>query len=334
MVGEDQYDSQPLNRCARLMGVAHGGQLLMSGATAALVTDALVDGVELSDQGEHRLRDLAHPLRVFQVRTPGLRSEFPPLGVLDAFPNNLPEQVTSLVGRVREIDEIRAALREARLVTLTGAAGCGKTRLALQTAAESLDDFDDGVWFVALAPLTDPELVIQTVASTLGLRDTSALGSELDAVVPSRPLEDLVMRYLGSRRVLLVLDNCEHVIAASARFADRVLRDCGLVRVVATSREPLGISGERTWRVPSLTVPDAAEIAAGGALDSDAVRLFVDRARDARTALVPSAEDEAAIVEICERLDGIPLTIELAAARVRVLSCAESRDGSTTGSDS
>jgi predicted ATPase/class 3 adenylate cyclase len=320
---DNDYFGSEVNRAARLMAVGHGGQILVSDVTEPLVREVLPEGVAILDLGMHRLRDLAQPLRVFQVQQPSLPSRFPALRTLEGFPNNLPEQMTSLVGRACEIAEIREALRDARLVTLTGAAGCGKTRLALQTAAESLDDFEDGAWFVDLAPVADPELVAQTVASTLGLRDTSVPVPDMDPVVASRPLEDLVMRYFGSRRLLLVLDNCEHVIAASARFADRVLRACGGVRIVATSREPLGISGERTWRVPSLTIPDRAAVASGHALDFDAARLFVDRARLREPRFVPSTNDETAIVEICERLDGIPLAIELAAARVTVLSCAQ-----------
>jgi predicted ATPase/class 3 adenylate cyclase len=305
---DGDYFGAAVNRCARLRAVAHGGQVLLSAATEELIGGALPDGCSVSDLGLHRLRDLSAPLRVFQLRHAGLRAEFPPLSSLDAMSNNLPVQLTSFVGRDAEVAEIRKLLAESRLVTLTGAAGCGKTRHALQSAAELLDAFPDGAWFVDLAPVADPALVPQAIARALGLQDETGT-----------PAMEMIIDSLRARRSLVLLDNCEHVLAASAEAATGILLSCPAVSVLATARESLGVGGETSWRVPSLSLPDASD-----ALDelttSEAARLFVDRAHAACSELAFTDDDAPAIAKICSRLDGIPLAIELAAARVGVLA--------------
>jgi predicted ATPase/class 3 adenylate cyclase len=299
-----------LNRLGRLLGTGHGGQTLLSRTTYDLVREALPPGAGLRDLGEHRLRDLAAPEQVFQLLHAGLPDAFPPLASLDALPNNLPLQVTSFVGRESELAEVRDLLARSRLLTLTGTGGCGKTRLALQVAAELLDDYPDGVWFVDLAPLADPALVAQAVAGAMGLRETVG-----------RSIAETVVEHARSRRLLVVLDNCEHLVDASARLADALIRGGAGVRILATSREALGIAGEVGWRVPSLPVPGPADPAALPELARcGAVRLFVERAADALPAFALDEGNAAAVAQVCRRLDGIPLALELAAARVRALS--------------
>jgi predicted ATPase/class 3 adenylate cyclase len=311
------YFGAPLYRCARLMAAAHGGQTVLSGATAALVLDALPAGADLRDLGEHRLRDLAVSEHIFQLVHRELPAEFPPLRTLDARPNNLPLQVTSFVGRERELAEVTRRLvgepPGPRLVTLTGPGGTGKTRLALQAAADVLDAHPDGVWLVELAALADPAIVPQTVAAAVGVREA-----------PGRPVLATLTDALKPRRLLLVLDNCEHLLDACARLADALLRACPHLRLLCTSREALGIAGEAAWRVPSLPVPadgGAAPPAPGaaGLAGYAAVRLFAERAAAVRPGFALTADNAAAVAQVCARLDGIPLAIELAAARVRVL---------------
>jgi predicted ATPase len=266
-------------------------------------------GAALRDLGAHRLKDLQAPERVFQLVHPALPAAFPPLRSLDALPNNLPRQLTSFVGRERELAQVRRLLAAAPLLTLTGVGGCGKTRLALQAAADALEAYPDGVWLVELAPLADPALVPQAVAAALGVREE-----------PGRPLAATLTDALTPKRLLLVLDNCEHVLEACARLADALLRACPRLRVLATSREALGIGGETAWRVPSLTLPDAEHPPPIGALlQAEAVRLFIDRALAVRPTFRVTDANAPAVAQICRRLDGIPLAIELAAARVRVL---------------
>jgi predicted ATPase/class 3 adenylate cyclase len=311
------YFGAPLYRCARLTAAAHGGQTVLSGAAAALVRDALPAGAGLLDLGEHRLKDLATPERVFQLLHRDLPAAFPPLRSLDARPHNLPLQVTGFVGREGELAAVARLLAGEppgpRLVTLTGPGGCGKTRLALQAAAEVLDAHPDGVWLVELGALADPALVPQAVAAAVGVREA-----------PGRPLLATLTDALRPKRLLVVLDNCEHLLDACARLADALLRTCPHVRVLATSREALGIAGETAWRVPSLPVPAAAGAAepgpdVAGLARYAAVRLFADRAAAVRPGFALTPDNAAAVAEICARLDGIPLALELAAARVRVL---------------
>src|SRR5262245_34644280 len=265
---EGDYYGAAVNRCARLRAVAHGGQAVIAMATEELVRDAMPRATGLRDLGEHRLRDLGRPERVFQLLHPDLPADFAPLRSLDVLPHNLPVQLTALVGRERELAELRRLLASARLLTLTGTGGCGKTRLALQAAAEALDDYPDGVWLAELAPLSDPRLVPQAAAAALGVPEQ-----------PGQPMLRTLVHVLRHRRPLLLLDNCEHLIEASAHLIDALLRGCPGVRVLATSREALGITGEVGWRVPSLPVPPAGPPSPVEELTRyDAVRLFVDRA--------------------------------------------------------
>jgi predicted ATPase/class 3 adenylate cyclase len=298
-----------VHRAARVAAVGYGGQVLMSETAAALVRDSLPADAALKDLGVHRLKDLGRPEHIFQLQAPGLKAEFPPLRSLgnQALPNNLPAQLSTFIGRVRELDEVRALVESSRMVTLTGSGGCGKTRLSLQVAAEMLDGTGDGVWLVELAAVSDPDAVPSAIAGALGIASQggrAALEVLLDALAP--------------QDILIVLDNCEHLIDACAKTADALLRRCPRVHLVATSREPLGIAGETIYRVPSLSLP-----ASDGSVapeSSDAVALFVDRARAQGAGLTVNEETVPVIVSVCRRLDGLPLAIELAAARLRSLS--------------
>jgi class 3 adenylate cyclase len=242
---DDDYFGGAVNRCARMRDAAHGGQVLLCAVTTELVRATLPAGAALRDLGEHRFRNIAQPLHVFQVSHPALPSDLPPIRSLATFATNLPSQLTSFVGRRREIADVKARLEERRLVSLIGSGGAGKTRLALQAASELLESFTDGVWLVELAATGDPGLVPRTVVAALGLRE----GSDRDPT-------DLLIEYLQGRAPLLVLDNCEHLIAACARLVERLLRVCPRLRILVTSREPLGIAGEIAVRVPSLSLPE------------------------------------------------------------------------------
>ena len=298
-----------VHRAARVAAVGYGGQVLLSETAATLVRDCLPADAALKDLGVHRLKDLGRPERIFQLQAPGLQAEFPPLRSLGnpALLNNLPAQLSTFIGRDRELSEVRALGESSRMVTLTGAGGCGKTRLSLQVAAEMLDGAGDGVWLVELAAVSDPDAVPSAIAGALGIAPQggrAALEALLDA--------------LGPQDILIVLDNCEHLIDACAKTADALLRRCPRVHLVATSREPLGITGETIYRVPSLSLP--ASDGSVAAESSDAVALFVDRARAQGAGLTVSEETVPVIVSVCRRLDGLPLAIELAAARLRSLS--------------
>jgi class 3 adenylate cyclase len=266
---EGDYYGSDVNRCARLRAVAYGGQTLLSGSTAAQASASLPDGVILRGLGQHRLKDLGQPERVYQLVHPELQAEFPPLKSLSSLLNNLPMQVTSFVGRERELTEVGDLVHRTRLLNLVGAGGAGKTRLALHVAANLLDDFDDGVWFVELAPLADEPLVAQALASALSVREE-----------PGRLLLESVLDEPRPRQAFIVLDNCEHLIRASARLVDTILRTCPHVRILTTSREALGVVGETTWRVPSLSLPDEHTRAPHAEIlqRSEAVRLFQERA--------------------------------------------------------
>jgi predicted ATPase/class 3 adenylate cyclase len=303
------YFGAPLYRGARLTATAHGGQVVLSEATAALVREALPPGAGLRDLGAHRLKDLQQPERVAQLTHPALPAAFPPLRSLDARPHNLPLQLTSFVGRERELGEVARRLGAVRLLTLTGAGGVGKTRLALQTAAGLVEAHPDGVWLVELAPLADPALVPQAVAAAVGVREE-----------PGRPLVATLADALRPKHLLLLLDNCEHLLDAAAALAAALLRACPGVRVLATSREALGLAGEAPYRVPSLALPAPGSTPPVAApARPEAVTLFVERAAVAQPAFAVTDRTAPAVVEVCRRLDGIPLAIELAAARVRVL---------------
>jgi predicted ATPase/class 3 adenylate cyclase len=310
---DGDYFGPTLNRCARLLAAAHGGQILLSAATEELVRDALPPGVSLHSLGQHRLKDLQRPEHIFQVVHPDLPREFSSLRTLNAVPNNLPIQLTSFIGREREMREVKALLTQTRLLTLTGSGGCGKTRLALQVAADLLEDYPDGVWFIDLSVLTDPALVPGTVVATLGIHEE-----------PGRPALTTLAEALKPRTLLLILDNCEHLVGACAQLAETLLQTCPNLRIVATSREALGIAGEVAWRVPSLSLPQPHELAHPDSLaritQYEAIRLFIERAEAASSDFRVTPHNLRAIVQICQRLDGIPLAIELAAARVKALS--------------
>ena len=309
------YFGPVVNRAARLEAVAHGGQVVISRLTSELVGEHLPEKVTLRDLGDHRLKDLGRPERVFQVCTDGLPIEFAPLRSLDnpGLRHNLAEQVSSFVGRDREVAHVRGLLGSARLVTLAGPGGVGKTRLALQAAAESLDGSGDGVWFVDLAPIVDPALVPGSVAKVLWVREEAG-----------RPVTETLAEALRERKILVVLDNCEQVVQAAALLAERLIARCPRVAMLATSREPLGIAGEHVFRVPSLTVPSADDdlVALAG---SEAVRLFVERASQQKAGFSLDADNASIIARLCRRLDGIPFAIELAAAPFAIAHGARSR---------
>lgn len=302
------YVGYAVHRAARVAAAANGGQVLLSGATVALVDD-LGDGLSLRDLGEHRLKDLARPERLYQLDIAGLTGEFPPPRTLERAPHNLPVQLTSFVGRQREVREASALLAGARLLTLVGPGGTGKTRLSLQLAAEAIDQFPDGVFFVALAPITEAGLVPTAIARSLGVQPAG-----------TRPVLDQVVEHMRERRLLLVLDNFEQVLDAATVVTD-ILRAAPAVKVMVTSRAPLRVSGEQEYAVPPLGLPDPSRLPDAAALSQyEAVHLFIERAVAAKHDFRVTNENAPAVAEICARLDGLPLAIELAAARVRLLT--------------
>ena len=312
---EGDYFGPPLNRVARLMAAGHGGQLLLSAATQELTRDALPASASLLGLGSHRLRDLGRPETVFQLLHPSLPAEFPPLNSLDNpdLPNNLPQQVTSFIGREAQVAEIKALLGKTRLLTLTGAGGSGKSRLSLQVAADLLDGEGDGVWLVELAALSDSALVPQTVADVLGVKEQAG-----------KTIGQSLVEWLKPKRLLLVLDNCEHLVAACASLAADLMRNCPHVHILASSREPLNVAGEQTYRVPSLSLPDPKQAQTVESLSQfEAVRLFIERAQAVQPSFAVTNGNAPAVAQVCFRLDGIPLAIELAAARMRSLSAEE-----------
>jgi predicted ATPase/class 3 adenylate cyclase len=307
--GGDYY-GPALNRAARLMAAGHGGQILLSLATEELLRDHLPADVALRDMGERRLKDLIRPERVYQVIAPDLPADFPPLKTLDARPNNLPAQTTPFIGREQAIRAIKEQLSNAkvRLLTLSGVGGTGKTRLALQAAADMVDEFEHGVFFVPLAALRDPALVVPTIAQAFALREAAG-----------RLLQEQLQDYLREKQMLLVLDNFEQVIDAAPRVSDLLTAAPGL-KVLLTSREVLRLSGESDYPVPPLSLPDPKRLPPLERLTQyEAVALFIDRAVAVKPAFAVTHENAPAVAEICHRLDGLPLAIELAAARVRVL---------------
>ena len=310
---DNDFFGSPVNRAARIMSAAHGGQVLLSQAVVDEVRNMLPATVSLRDLGRVRLKDLSTPERVYQVVHPRLRHEFPALRSLEATPNNLPLQLTSFVGRDKELAELQRLLASTRLLTLTGSGGCGKTRLSLHLAADSLERFPDGAWLVELGPLADAELVPQTVASVLGLKGE-----------PGKPIGQSLIAHLKDKRLLLMLDNCEHLLDGCAKLVGTLVGLCPAITVLASSREALGIAGEQAYRVPSLALPDPGHVDTSESVAAfEAVQLFTDRARLARPDFQVSLQNAAALASICHRLDGIPLAIELAAARVRSLSIDE-----------
>jgi len=297
------YFGAVLNRAARVMAAGHGGQILLTDSTAGLLS-----GVDLMEMGPRRLRDLPTPVGVFQVQAPGLRTDFPPLRALDVSPGNLRPQTTTLIGRESEVTELEAAVRKHRLVTLTGVGGVGKTRLALEVAARLADEFPDGVWFFELAAVTDPGAVPDAVSAVLGIIQQ-----------PGKSMSESVAAALEGRVRLLVFDNCAHVLDAAAGLVEAILAHSATVKILATSREGLRVADEQLWPVPSLDV--------GAGIDSAAVSLFIERAQAVSPGFsVANADEAAAVVEICRRLDGIPLAIELAASRMASMTVSEVRD--------
>jgi predicted ATPase/class 3 adenylate cyclase/DNA-binding CsgD family transcriptional regulator len=296
---EGNYFGPTIIRCARLRAVAHGGQTVISGATRDVITDRLVEPVTLRDLGAHRLKDLGRPERVWQMCHPELESDFPALRSLNVLANNLPAELTTFVGRETELAELHDLLSTRRLVTLVGAGGCGKTRLALHAAADAVDEHANGVWWVELASIAHADLVPTAVATVLGFREEAG-----------KTLTETLAGQLADQDTLIVLDNCEHVLDACARLAEALLTSAPNLRIVATSREALGVAGETAWHVPSLDADRAAQ-------------LFVERATLVRPNFAPRAEELSIVSRICDRLDGIPLAIELAAAWTRMMQLGQ-----------
>lgn len=293
------YYGLTLNKAARIMAAGHGGQILLSEATSQLVSERLQPNISLHNLGEHYLKGLTQAEKIFQLVAPGLQKEFPPLTTPATFKMNLPNQLTSFIGREKEIAEITTALSSARLVTLTGSGGTGKTRLSIEVGTQLLSDFVNGAWLIELAPLSDEAQIIPALAQAFGLQE-----------LPFSPLRNLVFDYLRDKKLLLILDNCEHLITACAKLADELLHQCAGLQILASSREALGIAGEVVYRTPSLA-------------DSESKRLFVERARAANSKFLLTDSNASAVAQICRRLDGIPLAIELAAARTKLLSAEQ-----------
>ena len=303
------YTGLHVHRASRIAGVAHGGQVLLSDATRALVDGGLPDGVALRDLGEHRLKDLEHPERLWQLVIDGLTNDFPALSSLDATPNNLPTRLTTFLGREREIADVSALLRENRLLTLIGPGGTGKTRLSLEVATLALRRFPDGVFFVELSAITDPALVLSTVAQALNLPDRGG-----------RTAMERLVDHVGERRVLLVLDNFEQVVGAAGSVA-ALLDACPGLSVLVSSRIVLRVSGEQEYLVPPLALPDPEHLPPLAQLSQfESVALFIERARAVKPSFEVTNANAPAVAEICVRLDGLPLAIELAAARIRILT--------------
>lgn len=310
---DGDYFGPPVNRVSRLLSTAHGGQSIVSHTTFELVRDYVPEEVTFKDLGGHQLKDLARPEQVFQLLHPALPADFPALKSLSNHPNNLPQQLTTFIGREKEVEELQALLEKNRLVTLTGSGGTGKSRLGLQAAANTLERYPDGVWLVELAPTSDPGLVVSTVAETLGVKEA-----------PGTTVQQALIEYLKPKHLLIVLDNCEHLINAAAKLVETLLRGCPDIQILASSREALGIAGEQTYRVPSLSLPDPNKAHTAASLSHfEAVRLFIDRAVLAKPDFEVTNENAPTVASLCFHLDGIPLAIELAAARVRSLSVDE-----------
>jgi predicted ATPase/DNA-binding SARP family transcriptional activator/class 3 adenylate cyclase len=306
------YVALVVHRAARVSDAGHGGQILVSEHTAALVAGLLGESTELALLGRYSLKDFHQPAVLFQVRAPGLAESFPALRALPAARHNLPSTLSSFVGREDQIRKVDELLGDARLVTITGPGGSGKTRLSLQVAAGAVDAYRHGVWFADLASLTDPDLVARRIADAVGIREVADV-----------PVLDVLCAALNDRQMLIVVDNCEHVLRSCAAALHALLSAAPAVQVLATSREPLGVPGERHWTLPPLDLPDAGESSADVVLSSESVRLFLERAGERRPDISVGQQDIASLVEIVRRLDGIPLALELAAARTTVLSLPE-----------
>ena len=309
---DSDYFGPAVNRVARLMSIGHGGQVLLSNAVYELVQGDTSVEVSFTDLGLQQLKDLARPERVWQAAAPGMPTEFPALQSLDAFPNNLPGQVTSFHGREEDVRELSTLLKQHRLVTLLGTGGVGKTRLAAQVGADLVDRYSDGVWIADFSSIGDPQSVPSVVAPVLGVSQAQG-----------RLADDSIAHALRGKQLMVILDGCEHVVEAVASLADTICRGTTHVSVLATSRQPLGISGEKILRVSSLTVPPrSADLSPEAALQYGAVALFADRAALVDDSFQLNQHNTPIVADICRRLDGIALAIELAAARVKVMSVA------------
>jgi predicted ATPase/class 3 adenylate cyclase len=307
---DNDFFGRTVNRVARLLSGGHGGQILVSGATRELTRDSMPDHSSLIDLGEHRLRDLARPEHVYQLVHPKLGGHFPTLRTLDSLPNNLPQQTTRFVGRDRELSELRDMLSNSRLVTIAGSGGAGKTRVSLQLSADLVDRFPHGVWLVELASVDEPSRLPSVIGEVLGVAEQ-----------PGTPIEKTLRIHLREKELLVVLDNCEHLIDAAASFVDGLLRSCAKIRVLASSREPLNVAGEQIYRLPPLRTPDHPKSETAESLEQyEAVELFVDRARQVLPSFLVEPQNAHAVAGICCRLNGIPLALELAASRLRSLS--------------
>jgi predicted ATPase/class 3 adenylate cyclase len=308
---ENQYKGYTtLALVQRIMSAGHGGQVLISNAVHQSIQDKLLEDVQIKDMGECRLKDVLHPEHLYQICAPRLLSEFPPLKTLEVFNHNLPAQLTSFIGREKEMDDIKKLIAGQRMVTLTGSGGAGKTRLGLQVAAACLNQFANGVWLVELATITDPALVPQTLFSVFKLREDN-----------QRTVFEILIEHLRGKNMLILLDNCEHLIDACAQLGERLLQGCPHLKILASSREALGIAGEISYRVPSLQAPNPAELPPLDILGkTESIRLFMDRATAMKPDLTLTEDNASFIAQICHRLDGIPLAIELAASRVKALT--------------
>jgi len=307
---EGDYYGLEVNLAARIMGLGYGGQILLSEVSSTLVEKTLPPGCALADLGEHRLKGIASVERIFQLCHPDLVADFPPLKSLAAFKHNLPRQPSSFIGRTKELEEIKRLLGGTSLLTLLGPGGTGKTRLMLQAAEELIEEYADGVWLVELAPLTDPDLIPERVAAALNVQEQ-----------PGRRMPDTLVEYLRRKEVLLLLDNVEHLVRESAEFTEHLLKNCPKLKILVTGREALFIAGETTLQIPSLALPaKRGEATFGEIRTSEGVQLFLERAHAVRPDFSLSQENAAPVAEIVIRLDGIPLALELAAARLRMMT--------------
>jgi predicted ATPase/class 3 adenylate cyclase len=311
------YYGTAVNRAARLMSAGHGGQILLSAETVNLIQEQWPEGAELVDLGEHRLKDLVRSEHIFQLNYPIMGDSFPPIHTIDGFPNNLPVQSTTYIGRENEMAEAKQQLSATRLLTLVGPGGTGKTRLSLQLAADELISpgrpFPHGVWLAEFGPISDPDLVVDTVGAIFNLRQQSS----------STPVLDMLTSYLREKKLLLLLDNCEHLIGACALLIEHLLRTCPNIKIIASSREVLGVYGENIFNVPSLTMPSPTQDLPEELLQFEAVQLFVERAASIQSKFRLTKQNAWAVSHICRRLDGIPLALELAAARVKLFTAEQ-----------
>jgi predicted ATPase/class 3 adenylate cyclase len=304
------YYGLEVNLAARIMGLGHGGQILLSEVTTMLVESFLPPESTLADLGEHRLKGIAPLKRIFQLSHPDLPADFPPLNSLAAFKHNLPRQPASFIGRAAELLEIRRLIKNTPLLTLLGPGGTGKSRLMLQASEEMIEDYSDGVWLVELAPLTDPELITERIAAALNVQEQ-----------PGRPMVETLVEFLRRKELLLLLDNVEHLVRSSAAIAEHLLHNCPKLKILVTGREALFIPGETTLQIPSLSLPGApGETTPEKLRSSEGVQLFLERAQAVRPEFTLNSHNAASIAEIVLRLDGIPLALELAAARLRMLT--------------